>query len=713
MSLIKDTLTVDDLKSNRPAFKNPIQMLVAGSGNKKSVVFPINELEKPTIDSVLNTVPLFYNPITKQLLLQQDLEQRPTKQPSSHSTAVHRKCESLRLTTDERQLNGKSRPLVEPTDKVKKLNNLNELNNRNSRLSTPSGPKSQANDAPVRREERKELLETRLDDFTTKSIVIDGKQSANSLSQRPVEIKLFDAKRSNGSPTQPNKAVNHFKIVTSSPAASPAASLTASNTGTPANRDLNLDKLNLNDKAERSGSSKDFSKGSSPGQTDAGSQVSAEEDKPNRGSEPNKPPVKKDTFKTHRRTPSYIHNFHDVIKNNHSSHSSKSSSAITVSSVSNAIQSLTKTSLANATSTLSNTISTTNAKLNQTGNQMNQSANHLTNGLDVASRTGKQIVFNEAKNELNFYDLDTESETGSVFRSKRYSIDDDSVEPLNLPSPYCEKPKKLSLITSPLQSVLSRLTSKTSSSSTIKPATTESNANEKRRSSKSFDSDAPSHASSTTGLIFENRPFNLPTKSPDEELSHRAQYEQLLRDVKRREQKNAKQVKKNLLRKKKEEERMLSSIKIWQSEVMPRFEELRNTKKVRELWSDGLPPNLRGSIWRMAIGNQLNLTSQCFESNLAKWCHSSLESLQLKDEEKVKENDRIVNCLSKCSDESVYELIKLDVSRTFPSLKLFQKDAPFHDTLLKLLGTWAYYRPDIGYIQGMSFILGRFQLVHL
>ena len=640
-------------------------MLMASS-NKKSVVFPINELEKPTIDSVLNTVPLYYNPITKQLLLQQDLEQHPAR-PSN--CGVQRKCDS-RLAENHQALNGKSRPL-QPTDKVKKLNNLN------SQLSASAKSQSE----PARREERKELLETQLDDFTTKTIVLDGKQSANTLSQRPVEIKLLDAKRSNGSLINQNankaQTVDHCKIVTSS-------------STSPLNRDLNLDKLSLNDRAvERSDAE--------------------------RAGEPNKPPVKKDTFKTHRRTPSYIHNFHDVIKNNNNqSHQAKSASSITISSVSNAIQNLTKTSLANATSTLSNTISTTNAKLNAAANQMSHpaAANPTTHHQPAGGpdgRAAKQIVFNESKNELNFYDLDTaESETGSVLLTKSCSSDED-VEPLNLPSPYPEKPKKLSLITSPLQSVLSRLTSK-SSSSTSKP-TAESNANERRRSSKSSEGDPPLPPSSTTGLIFENRPPNLPNKSPDEELNHRTQYEQLIRDVKRREQKDAKQMKKNLIKRKKEEERLLNSIRIWQNEVMPRFEELRNTKKVRDLWGAGVPSNLRGSIWRLAIGNQLNLNGQSFESHLAKWYHSSLDSLAQKDEDKLKDNDRVVNCLSKCSDESVYELIKLDVSRTFPSLKLFQKDAPFHDTLLKLLGTWAYYRPDIGYIQGMSFILGGFSAI--
>ena len=34
----------------------------------------------------------------------------------------------------------------------------------------------------------------------------------------------------------------------------------------------------------------------------------------------------------------------------------------------------------------------------------------------------------------------------------------------------------------------------------------------------------------------------------------------------------------------------------------------KNTRKVRELWWHGVPPSVRGEVWRVAIGNQLNLT---------------------------------------------------------------------------------------------------------
>lgn len=683
MSLIKEALNEDlkNLNLNRnSAFKNPIQMIVA-NGNKKSVVFPINKLEKPTIDSVLNlnTVPLFYSPITKQLILQQDLEHnnqlqsnRPTNlntfntcnstknstlnytsSRTSSTTVNNKKCET-RLSVD------KNRPNLDK----EKLNNLNNLNDKFT------------NDCL---KEEKKLLETQLDDFTTKSI---------NLSQRPVD-NLND------------EIVNNCKILNNNHNSPDKSSLIHKSSPTKANlndsNDLNHlkgTKLNLETDLIKS------------------EDKSVQEQKQTSI----KPQIKKDTFKCHRRTPSYIHDFHNLIKNNSSPNQTKSSS-ITVDSAHAAVKNLTKTSLASLTSTLSSTINST-TKFND--HQMNSTNSIL--DPKAAQLSAKQIVFNESKNE--FYDLDSISDTGTVRikdnHSKTYSIDDDNIEPLKLPLPYLEKPKKLSFLTEPLQSVLSKLTKSSNhndlnSSKPVKQADskistnffqafTQTNSNESsRRNSKNLDLKADLKAS-TTGLIFENRPLGLQPKNKDEELQHREQYEQMLKEAKRKELKDAKQTKKEEIRKKKEEERMLNSIKLW-NEILPQFEQIRNTKKVKELWNQGLPSNLRGQIWKLAIGNKLNLNESSLSEHLSKWYDSKLE--QQLDEKSIKNDERIVNCLSKCSDENISELIQ-DVSRTFPNLKLFQKNAPFHNILLKVLGSYVIsYKPNVGYIQGMSFILGK------
>ncbi|XP_028030588.1 TBC1 domain family member 14-like [Bombyx mandarina] len=56
------------------------------------------------------------------------------------------------------------------------------------------------------------------------------------------------------------------------------------------------------------------------------------------------------------------------------------------------------------------------------------------------------------------------------------------------------------------------------------------------------------------------------------------------------------------------------------------------------------------------------------------------------------------------NDECSMELIQLDIARTFPHLCIFQPGGPYFDVLHELLAAYVCYRPDIGYVQGMSFI---------
>ncbi|XP_033756620.1 TBC1 domain family member 14-like [Pecten maximus] len=208
---------------------------------------------------------------------------------------------------------------------------------------------------------------------------------------------------------------------------------------------------------------------------------------------------------------------------------------------------------------------------------------------------------------------------------------------------------------------------------------------------------------STTALILENRPMNLPTKDPEEAERHRQQYETMIEAAKKKEQKDIKQKRKQQMQQIKQEDQLLAATKKWTNEILPNWDTAKATKKTRDLWWLGIPPSVRGKVWKLAIGNDLNLTQELYEI-----CESRAE-------------DRIRLTLTACdtgeiygtsetsseppsSKESSVELIKLDVSRTFPQLCIFQKGGPYHDLLHSLLGAYACYRPDVGYVQGMSFI---------
>merc|ERR1719431_2189768 len=111
--------------------------------------------------------------------------------------------------------------------------------------------------------------------------------------------------------------------------------------------------------------------------------------------------------------------------------------------------------------------------------------------------------------------------------------------------------------------------------------------------------------------------------------------------------------------------------------------------KTQALWWKGLPPPVRGRVWKLALPNALNLTPQLYNIlvNRAK------EQLETKS-----------GSTGSGSREETLELIQLDVSRTFPQLCIFQTGGPYYDLLHNVLGAFVCYRPDIGYVQGMSFL---------
>ncbi|KAB5561896.1 hypothetical protein PHYPO_G00011780 [Pangasianodon hypophthalmus] len=201
---------------------------------------------------------------------------------------------------------------------------------------------------------------------------------------------------------------------------------------------------------------------------------------------------------------------------------------------------------------------------------------------------------------------------------------------------------------------------------------------------------------STTGLILEDRPANLPAKSEEEAQRHRQQYNEMMAGAKRRELKEAQRKKKQMKERHRQEESIARAVVVWNTEILPNWENMRNTRRVRELWWQGLPPSIRGKIWSLAIGNELNITPELYEIFLSrakeKW-RSFNETGSLSENE---------DC--GVDKESSLDLIKLDIFRTFPSLYIFQKGGPYHDVLHNVLGAYTCYRPDVGYVQGMSFI---------
>lgn len=202
---------------------------------------------------------------------------------------------------------------------------------------------------------------------------------------------------------------------------------------------------------------------------------------------------------------------------------------------------------------------------------------------------------------------------------------------------------------------------------------------------------------SSSALILHDRPANLPAKSVDEEAKHKQEYEQMVEAAKKRERQEARIKKKQMQQQIKTEERLAHATKIWLTDILPKWSSVLSSRKIQNLWWQGIPPCVRGKVWLLAIGNELNVTPELYEICVTR-AHELLKTVS-----------NTTSCdsgteIDNPDRQASVELIQLDISRTFPQLCIFQKGGPYYDILHSLLGAYACYRPDIGYVQGMSFL---------
>nr|XP_029522987.1 TBC1 domain family member 14 isoform X2 [Oncorhynchus nerka] len=195
---------------------------------------------------------------------------------------------------------------------------------------------------------------------------------------------------------------------------------------------------------------------------------------------------------------------------------------------------------------------------------------------------------------------------------------------------------------------------------------------------------------STTALILEARPANLPAKPAEEAQKHRQQYEEMVAQAKKRELKEAQKRRKQLELRCKVEESIGNAAQTWNQEILPNWSTMCNSRRVRDLWWQGVPPSVRGKVWSLAVGNELNITHELYNICLArardKW--KSMPTEPVTEDAGSSLADR----------EASLELIKLDISRTFPHLCIFQQGGPYYDVLHSILGAYTCYRPDVGYM---------------
>lgn len=101
----------------------------------------------------------------------------------------------------------------------------------------------------------------------------------------------------------------------------------------------------------------------------------------------------------------------------------------------------------------------------------------------------------------------------------------------------------------------------------------------------------------------------------------------------------------------------------------------KNPKQLTTMIQKGVPSALRGSIWQ----------------SLAKSKDAQLEATYA---ELLK------------STSTHEKQISRDMSRTFPNHEYFQTEGPGQEALFNVVKAYSLYDPEVGYCQGLSFVVG-------
>lgn len=203
------------------------------------------------------------------------------------------------------------------------------------------------------------------------------------------------------------------------------------------------------------------------------------------------------------------------------------------------------------------------------------------------------------------------------------------------------------------------------------------------------------------------RPINLPRKTPQEEQFHKKLVEdiraQYLNKLKEKQTRNETQQKENKENEKKQNELN----EIWKEQILLKNIRLNNNDKLKKNFYQGIPDSLRGKIWAKCLGNSFSISKEYYEIQVkrSKTINKKIEDNNFKninfDNSENSENSNKENTMS---------IIYLDIERTFPYLGIYKSDNPMNEDLKEILMAFVACRPDIGYIQGLSFIAGMLRM---
>jgi hypothetical protein len=249
--------------------------------------------------------------------------------------------------------------------------------------------------------------------------------------------------------------------------------------------------------------------------------------------------------------------------------------------------------------------------------------------------------------------------------------------------------------------------------------------------------------------VIATRPINLSPKDTEDQKRHAKEYLEMMKSFKKKEVQEKKEKERREKARLTKEKRLIEARGVWRDEIIPQWDKLKGTRRITDLVWQGVPPSVRGQVWGLELGNNLKITQELFEILEAKSQRAKEEEMRKRKEqdeaflraferkygatkredggdENENENENGPNGDSTnetnsngepdpdegeqgdsiwvMGKENTVSLIPLDLPRTFPCLSFFQVGGPSHAPLGQVLEAYVCYRPDIGYVQGMSYL---------
>lgn len=185
--------------------------------------------------------------------------------------------------------------------------------------------------------------------------------------------------------------------------------------------------------------------------------------------------------------------------------------------------------------------------------------------------------------------------------------------------------------------------------------------------------------------------------------------EHAMRDIERKARDESRELRRAEELKHKKEDMKGAAKTEWTEKVLPHWSALRSSNHVRRLCQQGIPPAVRGQVWLRMLGNGQQITEEHFGECLAsaRACRDILTQQQ----DQLGRTDASASAQTQpqLPDEvnrgiKCLQVIDVDLPRTFAQYAFFHGESPLGMDLRNMLEAYAFHRPDVGYVQGMSYL---------